>query len=162
MDVTVDIVRASKDGHQYHEAWMARRALGLLLPRDELCGIAIEGLSSDIEEGAEQDVIEIADATFFFGSRPSFEEAATIEISQFKYSIARATAGLRFSDIKTTVKKFCTSEASFIERYGENATWRKFRYSVITNRPISPDLADALSAAADGRKPLSAKCSGPT
>jgi hypothetical protein len=27
----VDSVRASRDGHQFHEAWVARRALGLLL-----------------------------------------------------------------------------------------------------------------------------------
>lgn len=39
----VDTVRASRDAHQFHEAWLARRALGLLRARDDLCGIAIEG-----------------------------------------------------------------------------------------------------------------------
>lgn len=46
----VDSVRASRDGHQFHEAWVARRALGLLLPRFDLYGIAVEGLSEEDEE----------------------------------------------------------------------------------------------------------------
>src|ERR1700735_5272175 len=108
-DIAIDTVRASRAGHQYHEAWLARRALGLLMPRDRLCGIAVEGLSQDLEDGAEQAVIEIADATFFYGEAPSFEEATKIDIAQFKYSIARASVDLRFADIKKTVQKFCVS-----------------------------------------------------
>jgi hypothetical protein len=130
---------------------MARRALGLLMPRDGLCGIAVEGLSQDIEEGADKAVIEIADATFYYGAAPSFQDATKIEVSQFKYSIARASAELRFSDIKKTIKKFVSSEASFIDKYGEQPTWEKFCYSIVTNRPISPALAQALTAAAEGR-----------
>ena len=60
----VDNVRASRDGHQFHEAWVARRALGLLLPRFDLYGIAVEGLSEEDEEGAPAAAVEIADATF--------------------------------------------------------------------------------------------------
>ena len=46
----VDSVRASRDGHQLHEAWVARRALGLFLPRVDLYGIEKEFLS---KHGAE-------------------------------------------------------------------------------------------------------------
>jgi hypothetical protein len=148
--VIVDTVRASRDGHQYHEAWLARRALGLLLPRDGLCGIAIEGLSTDLEEGAEQAIIEVADATFFFGARASFDEASKIAVTQFKYSIARATKEIRFSDIRTTVEKFWQSESSFVKRYGEGPTVQKFSYVITTNRPISPDLIEALAGCAEG------------
>jgi len=50
---TIDKVRASRDGHEYHEAWTARKALQLLLPSDNLVGIAVEGLQSDEQESAE-------------------------------------------------------------------------------------------------------------
>jgi hypothetical protein len=155
-DVVVDTVRASRDGHQYHEAWLARRALGLLLPRDELCGIAVEGLSQDIEEGSTTDVVEIADATFFYGKWPSFERSLRIVLTQFKYSIARQAVEFRFSDLRKTIKKFATAESSFIARYGEEPTRIKFRYAVTTNRPISPDLAEGVAAAAEGREAHSA------
>ena len=41
----IDSVRASREGHEFHEAWTARKALQLLLPTDNLVGIAVEGLS---------------------------------------------------------------------------------------------------------------------
>jgi hypothetical protein len=86
----VDSVRASRDGHQFHEAWVARRALGLLLPRFDLYGIAVEGLSEEEEEGAPAAAVEIADATFYYGNGTSFESCARIEVAQFKYSISKA------------------------------------------------------------------------
>ena len=43
----VDSVRPSRDGHQFHEAWVARCALRLLLPRFDLRAIAVEGLSEE-------------------------------------------------------------------------------------------------------------------
>jgi len=41
----VDKVRASRDGHEYHEIWTARRAMQLLLPNNPLKAIAVKGLS---------------------------------------------------------------------------------------------------------------------
>jgi hypothetical protein len=67
----VDTVRASRDGHQFHEAWVARHALGLLLPRLDLYGIAVEGLSEEDEEDAPAAAVEIADATFYYGNGKS-------------------------------------------------------------------------------------------
>jgi hypothetical protein len=145
-DVSIDTVRASRDGHQFHEAWVARRALGLLLPKDGLCGIAVEGLSQDIEAGADAAVVEIADATFFFGKAPTFDGASLIEVAQFKYSIARAITGVRLFDLKKTIEKLAKAEAGFIKKYGEQPTWDRFRYTIVTNRPISDDLAQALAA----------------
>jgi hypothetical protein len=91
----IDPIGASKDGHQFHEAWLARRSMGLLLSLDELCGIAVEGLSQDIEEGAPKEAIEIADATFYYGEQPTFAGSPRIEVTQFKYSVARSTTPMR-------------------------------------------------------------------
>jgi hypothetical protein len=99
----LDKVRASRDGHQYHEAWLARRALGLLSPRDQVCGIAIEGLSVEDQDYVSDTAIEVADATFYFGAAASFEECSRLEITQFKYSIGRADDDFRFADAKKTL-----------------------------------------------------------
>lgn len=40
----VDKTKASRDGHEFHENWAARKALQLLWPKDGLIGIAMEGL----------------------------------------------------------------------------------------------------------------------
>jgi len=37
----IDKVRAARDGHEFHEAWAARKALQLVMPTDELVGIAV-------------------------------------------------------------------------------------------------------------------------
>src|SRR6266699_6966317 len=124
-DQTIDIVRASRDGHQYHEAWMARRALGLLLPRDHLRAIAAEGLSKEDETGFSDAAIEVADATFYYGSAGSFKEALSVEVAQFKYSIARESVPFRFSDAKKTLQKFVAAEADFTAKDGEAATRAK-------------------------------------
>jgi hypothetical protein len=41
----IDKVRASRDGHTYHETWAARVALGLLYPSTTLRSITVEGFS---------------------------------------------------------------------------------------------------------------------
>jgi hypothetical protein len=149
-----ETIGASKDGHQFHEAWLARRSLGLILSRDRLCGIAVEGLSKDIEENAPTEAIEIADATFFYGQQPTFTKADRIDVTQFKYSVARDQVPMRFSDAKKTLTKFATAEAGFIKKHGAAPTREKFRYTLFTNRPISGDLRDALTAARNGGEPL--------
>lgn len=91
----VDSVRASRDGHQFHEAWVARCALGLLLPRSDLRAIAVEGLSEEDELGAPVAVVEIADATYYYGNGASIETCTRMEVAQFKYSISNADTPLR-------------------------------------------------------------------
>jgi hypothetical protein len=119
----------------------------LLLSRDGLCGIAVEGLSQDIEEDAPKEAIEIADGTFYYGERPTFAKASRIEVTQFKYSVARNTIPMRFSDAKKTLEKFSIAEAGFVATHGAAQTRAKFRYALVTNRPVSTDLAEALTAA---------------
>ncbi len=41
-------IRASQDGHEYHEAWTAHKALHLLLPIDKLIGIAGDQIQSPL------------------------------------------------------------------------------------------------------------------
>ena len=63
----VDKVRASRDGHEYHEIWTARRAMQLLLPSNPLQAIAVEGLSPRDQSKATSKTVEIADLTLYYG-----------------------------------------------------------------------------------------------
>jgi len=82
--VVIDTVRASRDGHQFHEAWVARCALALLLPRNGLYAIAVEGLAEEDEEDVSAATVEVADATLYFGNGASFEACSRMEIAQFR------------------------------------------------------------------------------
>ena len=45
--VRLDKVRASREGHTYHDTWTARVALELLVPTTTLCAVAVEGFSTE-------------------------------------------------------------------------------------------------------------------
>ena len=152
-EVAVETVRASRDGHQYHEAWLARRALGLLLPRNQLCGIAVEGLSVEDQKDANDATIEVADATFYFGKAPSFKNASRVEIAQFKYSIAKAEAKFLCADAKKTLEKFAETEADFISKPDKERITGKIFYTIYTNRPIAREFGEALASLARGTAP---------
>jgi hypothetical protein len=139
---------------------LARRALALLLPRDGLCAIAVEGLSEEDQEGASASAVEIADATFYFGAGASFQACSRMEIAQFKYSIAAQDSELRFSDAKKTFAKFASAEADFISKRGATLVAEKLRFALVSNRPMSPRLVEACRAAAVGTIPRSKAVKG--
>ena len=154
-DVTIDKVRASKDGHQFHEAWVARCSLALLLSRNGLFAIAVEGLAKADEEDVSDATVEIADATFYFGDGASFETCARLEIAQFKYSIAAQDKALRVADARKTLAKFAATEVDFTAKYGAASVSAKLTYSLNTNRPISSGMVEAFLAASTGQAPAS-------
>ena len=102
----VDKVRASRDGHTYHEAWAARVALELLLPATTLRGVAIEGFSAeDAATGLSQEAHDIADLVRYRGSTEA-ASATAVEVVQFKYSVAHTALPMRAADIAKTLTKF--------------------------------------------------------
>ncbi len=86
----VDTVRASRDGHEFHEAWAARQSLRLILHRDNLVGIAVEGLAVEDQKHASSETVEIADLVFYYGAHPRFRDSSEVCITQAKYSISKA------------------------------------------------------------------------
>ena len=153
--MAIDKTRASRDGHQFHEAWLARQALALVLSSNELHAIAVEGLAVDDEERSSDAAVEIADATFYYGIGASFEACTRMEVAQFKYSIAAGEKPFRVSDARKTLKKFAAAEVDFVAKYGHGLTSAKLCYSLNTNRPIALDMVEALRAAAAGETPAS-------
>lgn len=85
----INKVRASRDGHEFHEAWAARKALQLIFPSDELVGIAVEGPSPKDEKTASAASVEVADLVFFYGKKSSFDGAAVEVLGGIDYQPIR-------------------------------------------------------------------------
>ena len=147
-----DTVRASREGHYFHEAWTARKAMQLLLPTDGLVGIAVEGLSEEDQPRASAGTVEIADLTVYYGQDANFRDADRVETLQFKYSPKRADKPFRASDAKKTIEKFAGSYRDYKQNYGAAAVSMKLFFELITNRPIFPPLQQAIDGIAEGRR----------
>lgn len=146
----LDSVRASRDGHEYHEAWVARKSMGLLLAEDDFVGIAIEGFSAGDQSSAGEAGNEIADAVLYYGQAATFHEASKIVVVQVKYSKASEDKPFRAADAKKTIGKFAATYRSHTRKHGVRATRDKLRLELLTNRPILPELLEAISQTPSG------------
>ena len=144
----IDKVRASRDGHEYHETWTARKATQLLWPNNNLKAIAVEGLSPPDQAKASANTVEIADITLYFGNGYTFEQAERITIVQFKYSVAYKDNKFRAADARRTTEKFSKTYSEYIRIYGSQAVKDKLDFQLITNQPISQPLLQAIDALA--------------
>lgn len=145
---SVDRVRASRDGHEFHEAWTARKATQLLWPDSDLTAIAVEGLSPKDQEGASAQTVEIADVVLYFGHGTTFEQAARTTFAQFKYSIVDKDEDFRATNAKKTIRKFAETYREFERKYGAKAVKNKLEFQLVTNQPISNALLQAIDALA--------------
>ena len=117
-----DTVRASREGHRFHEAWTARKAMQLLLPINEIVGIAVEGLAEEDQRRAGAGTVEIADLTVYYGRDATFSGADRVEVLQFKYSPKRASEPFRASDAKERQSQNSRSPTATT---GENMAYKR-------------------------------------
>ncbi len=147
----VDKVRASRDGHEYHEAWTARKAMQLLWPDSDLAAIAVEGLSPTDQARASVKTIQIADITLYYdGDQPTFEHAKRTCIVQIKYSVSSEAKEFRASDAKKTIQKFAETYGTYEKRYSPQAVHDKLEFQLITNQPIYEPFRRAIEDIACG------------
>ena len=142
----VDNVRASRDGHEFHEAWTARKSMQLLWPDSALEAIAVEGLSPTDQTRSSAQTVEIADITLYYDGEPSFMSSSRTSIVQFKYSVAREDKGFRASDAKKTIQKFGDVYREYKKDYGAQAVRDKLDFQIVTNQPIYEPLLRAVDA----------------
>jgi hypothetical protein len=146
----IDKVRASRDGHEFHEAWAARKALQLVMPTDELVGIAIEGLAPADQADASAETVEIADLVLYYGNCPTFDGARSVVIVQVKYSKSSQSVPYRASDAKKTIRKFAAAFTSHKRKHAAEDVEKKLAFELITNRPIYREFAKAIKGLASG------------
>lgn len=146
-----DTVRASRDGHEFHEAWVARRCLGLLFPKNDFVGIAIEGFGESDQDDVEAQANEIADAVLYYGPQATLDAAQRVVVVQVKYSKAAELKPFRASDAKKTVGKFATTYRTCKRHHGVAVARGKLRFELVTNRPILPELIEAMQGLAAGQ-----------
>jgi hypothetical protein len=146
-----DPTRASRDGHEFHEAWVARVALRLILSSNRLAGIAVEGLHPIDQATAKSETVEIADVVLYLGKRPTFDSADKVRIIQCKYSISHADKAYRASDAKNTISKFAITYLDSRRRNGAKNTQHKLEFELVTNRPVLPAFEWAIAGIAAGK-----------
>jgi len=124
----------------------------LVLPTDDLVGIAVEGLSPSEQTLASAETVDVADLVLYYGKHPTFETARIVAILQFKYSIRSKSVPLRVSDAKETIQKFAAAFRDYQKRFGKSAVEKKLVFEVITNRPISTTFEKAIQGLALGHR----------
>jgi hypothetical protein len=117
----------------------------LLLPNDDLVGIAVEGLEPSDQVIASSETVEIADIVLYYGKSPNFKGAAKVNLVQFKYSVRRSGEEFRASDAKKTIAKFGEAFRDHQQIYGASQVRDKLTFELITNRPIYPAFEQVLA-----------------
>lgn len=144
-------VRPSRDGHEYHEAWTARKAMQLFWPDSDLSAISVEGLSPRDQKSASAATADIADIACYYGSGTTFERASRVTVVQFKYSVASRHSDFRASHAKKTIEKFAETFRKDRKRYGAQAVKDKLYFELLTNQPIYKPLEQAIRVLAKGQ-----------
>ena len=148
------LVRFSRDGDQFHYLWAARRCLLLLSPDQDLVGVSIEGVSPDenvsrISDPAEDTVIDVAE---YYGYTDR-TRARRIRYLQLKHSSRRTREAWTASGLEKTLTKFSTKYKSLLQEFSAQDVKGRFGFGFVTNRPISPTIAQAVEDAAHGAGP---------
>ena len=143
---------ASNAGDDFHELWVARRAISLLSNKDGLEAIAVEGVSPEDRTSTPPEVRAGIDCTLYFGGR-SAREAERVEVVQVKYSttqprtkwtVARLTYPRKKRPRSIFFKLAKAWDALASGRPPDSATLA----TLVTNQPVSDDLLAAIHRAA--------------
>lgn len=156
-DIDADTTRASRDGHEFHELWAARRSLQLVFPQDRLHAIAVEGLSIRDPRKRVQETEDVADLTLYFGGGATLDTCERQEIIQFKYSVTSENKPAPASYLKKTIVKFAETFAKDVKNHSHSVVSQKVRFGFITNRPLSTNLVEAIKSIRDGTKAKNAQ-----
>lgn len=147
------LVRASRDGDQFHYIWAARRALKLLTPNSGLVAITIEGASTDELNKAQtteagEELIDIAE----YYTSTELEKATRVRYMQLKHSTFRVDEIWQPSGLEGTITGFAKRYLALQLELPGVALHEKLEFWFVTNRPISTKFIEAVEDAAANRK----------
>lgn len=138
-----DLVRASRDGDQFHYHWAARHCLSLLPGVSDLVAISIEGASAIEGHGSVNEGDELIDVGFYFGSE-RFKEARLVRYVQLKHSTKRAHEPWTASGLSKTLKGFSLRFAKLRKEFTWDELKDTLRFTFTTNRPIDEKVTETL------------------
>ena len=135
-----DLVAYSRAGDTFHYRWAARRCLRLLDFNSNLHHITIEG-SKEPKLGGEY-VIDTAEYSL------DDNNCQSVEYFQLKHSTVQCDKNFTLSKLKDTIEGF-SNRFRALKKQGHNFTTIKF--TVVTNRPISPSFKKSILSLAAGK-----------
>ncbi|WP_038085120.1 AVAST type 3 anti-phage nuclease/ATPase Avs3a [Thioalkalivibrio sp. ALM2T] len=149
-----DLVRASRDGDQFHYLWAARRCLSLLDSQSGLVAVSIEGASptESSSDGRLEAGEELIDVGEYYGSE-DISLADRVEYFQVKHSTYRQSEAWTPSGVENTLRGFSVRYRELVTKFEKAEILRKIRFRFFTNRPISVRLCEAVDDAANARAP---------
>lgn len=145
-----NLVRASRDGDQFHYLWAARRCLLLISPTAILKAVTIEGPSLSEVDAAEPITTgeELIDVGEYYGSE-NLEQATLIRYIQLKHSTVRTDKAWTPSELEKTLKGFAARYMALQQRLGILDLNGKLEFWFVSNRPINTDFLEAIHDASE-------------
>jgi len=142
------LVRASRDGDQFHYLWAARRCLSLLMPDSELVAVTVEGASLNEIEAKEpieagEELIDLAE---YYGSE-DVTKSTLIRYIQIKHSTLQITAPWIPSGLEKTITGFANRYKELAQILGIEELNSKLELWFVSNRSISINFLEAIDDA---------------
>lgn len=144
-----DLVRASRDGDQFHYHWAARHCLSLLPGVSDLVAISIEGASTAEGHGSTDEGDELIDVGFYFGSEV-LKDAHLVRYVQLKHSTKREQEPWTASGLNNTLGGFSARFTELRKTFTWDEIKNKLRFTFTTNRPIDEKVTQTLEDLAAG------------
>ncbi|WP_210502800.1 hypothetical protein [Nocardioides xinjiangensis] len=138
---TVDVLRNSRDGDQFHYTWAARQALRLLNPYTDLRCLYVEAVDPS-ESGGTDAGEEVIDLAEYWGSA-HIEETTRVVYRQFKHSTAHPDDPWTLSFLSKTLLGFARKFGALAAAHPSALDRAEFEF--VTNRPIADSAVAALT-----------------
>lgn len=153
--------RESSAGDDFHVLWASRKALRLLVPDTELKAVGVEGPHRSEAECLDPDGDQLlaVDLAEYYGGE-CFDDAHDVVLSQLKYSTrhpAREWTAARLCEAKggsrqgSVVRRLAQSFKGYYDAYGRETVLERLTIKLVSNRPVSQRVGDALACAKSGR-----------
>lgn len=140
-----DLLRASRDGDQFHYYWAARQALRLLEPGTALTQLVVEGPADpDSEATPGDEVIDLAE----YRSGTTIADGASVVYRQFKHSTYRADEPMTGSELRRTLIGFARKYRAVLANWPERI--QAVRFELVSNRPTAPAVVQAIEYLSSG------------
>lgn len=146
-----DLVRATRDGDQFHYHWAARHCLSLLPGLSDMVAISIEGSSTAEGPGSTDEGDELIDVGFYFGSE-TLRDARLVRYVQLKHSTKRAHELWTASGLQNTLDGFSARFTELRKAFTWDELKDKLRFTFTTNRPIDEKVTETLEDLAAGSR----------